>query len=478
MHILSPIGSTARIRWSRLAILYLLVNVFHILLWDTKFWDDWHQYEDIKNLESIERACPIDRCGKVPFTYLWEQPLLGIGEWTLRLAVVLAFAVSGWMVWLILGRLKCLSEFHRSMVTVFFLLVPVNGARVSFVTARASFMLTLFLIGLLLLSSRRIFQLIVGGALITFSMFQPSIQFFSVVIPIFLVGMDLGSGSKITRRTFVVSAIAGVVAISQRYVTPDLLIQANVVAEPVGYNAIQPMFLIRAVLVCGALSAPLAFELVRWGLDGFDSKPRVSLLRMGLFVLAVGTFPYMSVGHFPNLSDWVVVFLPDNSDWTSRYQLLQGPGYALILAGLAEYVAERWKVTYFHMVVAATVALGFTIFSTYYVDSLKQRDVIRQVSRQSANFSDVVFVEVVDNATDVNARGRTLRTYEWEGIFETALSREVIIWERNEYKPEIGCVDEKIGERVIIRKTSGRMRAILTRHEIVKIEIDDLVACK
>jgi hypothetical protein len=458
-----------------LAILYLLVNVFHILLWDTKFWDDWYQYRDLENLESIERACPIDRCGKVPFTYLWEQPLLEIGGWALRLAVILAFAISGWMFWLILGKLKSVTEFQRSMATLLFVLVPINGARVSFVTARASFMLTLFLIGLLLLSSRRILQLVVGGALVAFAMFQPSIQFFSVVIPIFLAGRDLGSGSKITRRTFVVSVIAGVVALSQRYVIPDLLIQANVVAEPVGYNAIQPMFLLRAVLVCGALSAPLTIELIRWGLGGLDSKPRVSLLRVGLFLLAAGTFPYMAVGHFPNLSDWVVVFLPDESDWTSRYQLLQGPGYALILAGLAKYVAERWRVAYLHLLAAACVALGSTIYSTYYVDSLKQRDVIRQVSRDSANFSDVVLVEIVDEAKDVNARGRSLRSYEWEGILESALNREVTVWERNQ--PEIGCVAEKIGKRVIIRKSSGRMRAILTRREIVKIEIDELVAC-
>jgi hypothetical protein len=54
-------------------------------------------------------------------------------------------------------------------------------------------------------------------------------------------------------------------------------------------------------------------------------------LEFGLFILALGTCPYLAVGHFANLSDWITMWLPDNSDWDSRHQLLQGMGFALLV---------------------------------------------------------------------------------------------------------------------------------------------------
>lgn len=473
-----PISKTGEIRWPQLLLVYLFQNIFHLGVWNTKFWDDWSMYGDISNLKAIEQACPVDRCGKIPFTYLWEQPILEVGSWLLRLLVIISFGIAGWAFWRILNHLRFLSQAQCSIATILFLLLPINGARVSLVTARASFALCLFLIGLLLLTSRRLFTTFLGVALVLCSAFQPSIQFFLIAVPALLFSRDLAAGLWVGRRTVVLTVTLGVGAALLRYFIPEILIDAGVVAEPVGYNLIKLPSLIRAVLVCGILGLPFMVDLARPVLTKPKAELRTNQFRIGLFLLAAGTFPYMAVGHFATLTEWVVVFLPDLSAWDSRYQLLQGPGYALILASLAQFVRERWRHYFVNSLIWINILLGVTIFSVYYVDSQKQQNVIAQLQQRRQEFAEVEYIQFVDRAVDLNARGRKQRDHEWEGIVFESLGHQAVIWTSELSSPTIGCEGAVVGKRVTIRKISGRLRIMLTRAQAVSIEIDDLIACR
>jgi hypothetical protein len=458
--------------------LYSLANLFLVATWNSEFWDSWVLYRNIPQLDLIEKSCPISRC-KVPLTYLWEQPLLLQGVWALRIAVVVGFALSGFLFWRILGQIPQLGKSSRAIAFLTFLLLPINGARVGLSTARASLMLTTFLFGALLLTYQKYLVLFLGLFAISFSAFQPSFQIFAVSAVIPLIANDLALKRKISSRTLVIGLILLIQPILHRLFFSKIIVDAGFAAPDDGYNNILPAFLIRALLVCGLLSGPFLLSVA---LHVSSSQPwanfRTSLIQIGLLVLALGTFPYMAVGHFANLSDWVIMFLPDTSDWDSRHQLLQGPGYALILTGLITKVKDNSQHSLLLTIIISCLVLNTSTYANYYVDGLKQRDVISALRSQSADLDDASTFVFVDEARDLNARGRGVRDYEWDALTEEALGRQVKIIGMTDTAGISGCVGEKIGKTVTIRKISGRLKALITRSRVVDISVSDLIACK
>jgi len=473
-----PIDEQLNLRWGSVMTLYVISNLFLVATWNSEFWDSWINYHNIPQLDLIEKSWPISR-SKVPFTYLWEQPLLLQGVWALRLSVVISFALSGFLFWRILGHIPQLGKYSRAFAFLTFLLLPINGARIGLSTARASLMLTVFLFGALLLTYRRYWALFLGLSAISFSAFQPSFQIFAISAVLPLIANDLALKRKMSSRTLVTGLILLIQPILHKLFFSKIVVNAGFAAPDDGYNNILPAFLIRALLVCGVLSLPF---LISVALHVRSRQPltefRTSLVQIGLLILALGTFPYMAVGHFANLSDWIVVFLPDASDWDSRHQLLQGPGYALILAGLITMVKDSSQRSLLTAVVVGCLVFNTSIYANYYVDGLKQRDVISALRSQSADLEDASTFAIVDGAIDVNARGRLVRDYEWDALIERGLGRQVEIVDMIDTVGASGCVGEQIGRTITIRKTSGRLKALITRSQIVEISVSDLVACK
>lgn len=476
---LSPVDEMGTIRWKPLWLLYTVASFFMIATWNAKFWDAWFMYANVDALESVERACPIDRC-KLPFTYIYEQPLLRIGDWTLKLLVVLGFAVAGWLFWKLLKYSTALSEFQCSAATVLFVLLPINGARVGLSTVRASLLLPVFLFGALLFTYRRAISSGIGFLLVLYAGFWPSFQIYALAIPAVLAARDLSQHKAVSRRTFFSALLLATIPFLHIYILQPQIVELGFAGAPGTYNSIRPNFLIRAVLVCGILSAPLLgslFETLARRKSLKEWSP--TLTSVGLGLLALGTFPYMAVGHFANLSDWVVAWLPDNSDWDSRHQLLQGPGFALVIAsGLTSVVAPHRRRFSLNILVVISVVVSVATYSNYHVDGLKQRDVMRDLQAAAEDFEGISIVSFTDYSSDLNARGRSIRSYEWKGLAEAALGKSITIWEAVDNPPELGCRTEVIGKSVTVRKSTGRLKATLTRSRVAAIEIRDLVACR
>lgn len=463
-------------RWPLLIVIYFLQNLPHLALGDAKFWDDWYTYSDLTSLRALERNCPIDRCGKIPLTYLWEQPLLEIGNWALRFVVFIAFLISAYLFWRILADVG-VSRFQSAAASMLFLLIPANGARVSLVTARASLMLLLFTIGVFLVLGKGALRKCIGYLMLAFAMFQPSFLVFVFIVPLVLLTKELCRTGRIRCESVSAFAILVLMAGMHRVVIPDLLVSAQVVGSDTGaYNTIRSPFLIRALVFCGSLTIPLLVEISRQFLRCRDlSRIRLPLFLVGMFVLGLGTFPYMAVGHFSNFSDWVVVFLPDESDWNSRHQLLQGFGYAILFAGLLDVVVEKWRPAVLSLVLCACTTVGFSMYSNYYVDFLKQQDVSQELVSLSSELESVSIFAVVDEAQDLNARGRGVRSYEWQFLVEEALDRRISFYEYE--LPAESCKITEVGRTLVIRKVSGRLRALLTRKTVVDVEVGPLFAC-
>ena len=472
----NPVDENGRLRWASLSALYIFCNILHAGSWNSKYWDEWLFYVDIPRLRQLESSCSISRC-KLPFTFLWEQPLLQLGPWALRLLVIVALFSAGVFVSRILDEIPQLGQWERSVTTVLFLLIPINGARIGLSSARHSVALALFALGVLLVCRRKIALTLFGLTLITYAMFWPSFRVFALVLLIPLSLKDLALGGRISKFTIIVGSLIPCLALVNQYLLADLVVRAGFFAPDDGYNSIRPAFLARAVLIGGLLSVPLAWRVleslvIRKSFQHFSG----GLFEFGLFLLSLGTFPYLAVGHFANLSDWIVMWLPDNSDWDSRHQLLQGLGFALLLTSLLKAVQPRLTKRFLFGMIAACLALNTSIYANYYVDGLKQRDVMASFRSQSHELSGVLLFQIRDGALDVNARGRTVRSYEWQGMITEALDRPITIWENE--SQTAGCTTEVLGKVVQVRKTSGRLKALVTRGQIVTLDFTDLVACR
>ena len=478
LRLLSPITTVGELSWVRLLLLYAISNTFHLTSWNSKYWDQWLIYRDLSSLETTERICPIYRC-KIPLSYLWERPLLQVGTWALRLAVIVAFALGAWFFWKILKKIDSIQPLQRSYATLLFLLIPINGARIGLSTARYSILFVALLLGALLMTNRNWYSTATGLFLLTYTSFQPSHQIFILAVILLLISIDFANTHQISLRTVSISVVILFIPFLHRFFLADAAVKLNLAGPDDGYNTVVPSFLIRAVLVCGALSGPF---LVSIALHARSHQPwaefRTSLIRIGFLLLALGSFPYIAVGHFANLSDWIIAFLPDHSDWDSRHQVLQGPGYAFLLTGLIGKVKEAAHGSLSIAIVIGCLVLNTSTYANYYVDGLKQRDVITALRLRSAELEGVSTYAFLDEARDVNARGRGVRDYEWDALTEEALRRQVEIIGMTDTVGVSGCVGEQIGKTITIRKISGRLKALITRSQIVDISVSDLVACK
>jgi hypothetical protein len=474
--LLEPITTSDRVNWRKLALLYTVSQVFHIASWNSMYWDMWFMYRDKEQISELDKTLPIRRI-KLPFTYLWEEPMMEVGVWVLRMVVIVSFFIGAILLYRILKLIPNVSPRVQSVTVVLFLLLPINGARIGLSSARASLALMLFLAAGLLICKRRTSHLLIGLAIISYVMFWDSFQVFSLVLLIPLVLVDVTANKRISSYTLFVGFAIVLLAIVNRYLLSGLVVHLGFAGADDGYNSIKTQFLVRAALVGGLLSMPLIVGLARGILRQEPrSRSTVGVLEIALFALALGTFPYLAAGHFANLSDWISGWLPDNSDWDSRHQLLQGFGFALLGAAFLETVRPRHSSRYLFVLVMACLVLNTSTYASYYVDGLKQRDFMAELKSRVDELSDVTIFQVVDEARDVNARGRGVRDYEWEGMLTQVLGRPVEIFQPSPIEP--GCTTEVLGKSLKITKISGRMRAILTRSQIVAVELSDLVSCR
>jgi len=315
----------------------------------------------------------------------------------------------------LLRRADLLREEEISPVVLFVLFLPMFGARTALITFSYSLHLLFFVLGARLLFTRRVVLHSCALSLIFWSMIIASFQVFVIVL-IALVAWRLNSRAFAPRyRSAIFMVSLATFPFIHRYLLPQILSIGQVRDS---YNEIQIAFALRALLVGFMLCLPLLISMIRQNL-GYVLTRESWVASSGLAVLAAGTFPYLAVGHFANLSDWILPLLPDESDWNSRHLLLQPFGVALVLLSVSKLLRISSR-SFVGAILALFVGLNAVTYSGYYLDSLKQRETIVIASELKSELTGARAVVVVDQALRFNARGRSIRAYEWERMIERA----------------------------------------------------------
>ena len=189
----------------------------------------------------------------------------------------------------------------------------------------------------------------------------------------------------------------------------------------------------------------------------------------------VGATPYIIGGHLVDISYWMLNFVPGASDWNSRHQLVLGLGLSLLICGVIGDLDSRFKRQSLRVLFGLCVVWNLTYMHGYYLDSIKQNEIISAI-RQSNDFNDSKIIMVNDLADRFNARGRGIRSYEFDGMFDFAKSAsDVKTITGYSY---VKCNDEFIPDTLMtITARNGRLESTITGKVGIEISVESIRPC-
>jgi hypothetical protein len=377
------------------------------------FWDDWRLYDsshlDLNEGGQFQRD-------------IWprqeiESLLLTIHPGSFRVLTFLIFPLIAFLTWKIAGLFtdNWLSRHEQHLIGLLVLFLPMNSARITNITFSYSLSLLAFMTASWLwLRYRSVVGYLMAAILLLFSFRTSSLLAF-VLVPAFLgLSLDYLADRRIRLRNIAKAATPVVLAGIYR-----LFISDNGVAP--GYNEFQVAGLARAGLMFALFCSVIAlFWSIRQRLS--LSSRALAQFGAGLFILWLGAMPYMSVGHLSSVRDWTVYFLPGEGDWHSRHQLLLPFGTALTLVGFFNVLEGKAMRLLMPLIITVSFTFTFLYSIEYLVDARKQ-DALISALRDQPELMNTKVVFLTDDASvrKLDARARSYREYETDGILQRAL---------------------------------------------------------
>jgi len=403
---------TEKFPWKLGLTLYSLSYLPMMLFSKAYFWDDWYVYK----LKDSEYRALLREAGSSPVRAWIEIGMLDANPVLFRIVTILSYFAVGWFLFHILSNVRFIGAHYVRIVTLLFLILPINSARVSMINFAYSYSLLSFYFAWYLLVTNKS---VVGRLasiplfLISFEALSPLIFF---IIPCCHLGylMYLNPNVKkihVALIPLALLSIAPLYYIVDRRFNPPLGGYADYYSPALVGIAFASLFLI-------ACAIATSIHFYRHRSDLVDVMP-ISLLIVGVDVVAIGASPYMVGGHFQTLSEWMLDFVPGSSDWHSRHQLLLGLGFAILITGLLACTQDKFRRYLLFLVISICVLLNMNFMNSYYLDYLKQNEIIAQF-RSSALLSNSKVLMIDDKADLFNARGRSYRIYEWNGMLDEA----------------------------------------------------------
>jgi hypothetical protein len=148
-------------------------------------------------------------------------------------------------------------------------------------------------------------------------------------------------------------------------------------------------------------------------------------------------------------------------------------GIALTLIGLINYLDSSRSQKLVVAMALVFSSLNFSFTQEYYLDALKQQQIIKSLADDN-DLSDFDRLLIEDTAIRFNARGRSIRTYEWDRIISantTGAKKET------EITRFIDCDGFTPDAKLTISASSGRLRALITREVGITLTVEKLSIC-
>lgn len=456
--------------WKLALLTYGLSYCFLLLFLKSYFWDDWYTYFTLSDNGTKNYW---NGYGYLPIHGFFQVDILDSRPELFRLVTLVCFFIAGWCLFHILSTVKLLHPEQVRLITILFLILPINSARVAMGQFVYSYSFFFFFLAWYLLVTKRsllVRSLSIPLFLLSFSTLS-LITFFAIPSLHFLyTKLSVPNHNKTSAymsTAFLVSLSPLYWIISRRINPPQGAALAYLTPKPLG-------------IARGALLLICCLILILWFLKSnkkySPDSNRYGIIAAGITITAIGAFPYVVSGRLVDVSEWLLNFVPRASDWDSRHQLLLGLGFALIIVGLIGEVDSAFKRHCRTFLVGLFVAWNITYMHAYYLDSLKQDQLIVAIQKSDELKSSRVIM-FRDTTARFNARGRGYRSYEWNGILTKAFgdsSRSVIDMGYVNCNDPLTPVPDTL---LTITARNGRIESTLTRDIGIELSVESIQPC-
>lgn len=397
----------------QLFLLYAVAHFGILLIPNAIFWDDWV----IFNVTSAGILRIWQMAGSILNIEGYSHvAMLSVGPWTYKVLTFILMFFSGIALWKILEKQKWIDTNSRFLITLFFLLLPLNSARVALINFRYTLCAFAFFVAWSLLGKKR-FRLL--SLLLFFFCFTTNSLLFFYALPI--AEWYFRDGNKLTFSNAIKWGLSRLDFfilpfifwfIKTRFYKPYGLYATynenfnpkNLIADPILMFEDLTKLHINVLFLFFFLA--LGYWLLNLPTPEQEQKSSRRLGLLGLIALGAGLFPY-----------WIVGAIPTFQDWSSRHQLLMPLGVAcLVVAMLNAFKSETSKAVAVFMV-AFCLALNCQNYVDFFKDWSKQKEFLSLVLADP-KIKEAKFI-VIDDRTS-NALNRNYRFYEWNGLMKLA----------------------------------------------------------
>ncbi len=401
--------------WKTATILYTISWGWLFIVHDSYWSDDWEIFTEYGSFD-------FGRQGFAPWMQFEVHFVQFVGIEMTRTIIFAIFFLSAFFLQGVLNRFELLSPKQSRLVILIFLLLPFNSARVSLMVLLYSIPYLVFFLAWYLciqFTSRKLFLISMVLFFLSFGMHSLLLFYFVPVSHKVLVSKvdSVELLLKFVKTNFVMFVLPVVYWVMRSIFWP----------EEVAYHDVSLSNLLETtnfVLILGVfLSTIFVVQL-----NSNEIKQSLRVIFSGVVCIFFGIYAYVVYGFFsPSwsfFSEYIETFL-GRSDWYSRHQTLQPLGVALLIVGaigLLPKFLDKFskKIQAFILSVCVVFNVGFGF--EYVVDHAKQNKIVGVLKKvESEPDSNYQFV---DQTVLLNARGRTYRERDWDGLIWLAYGVE------------------------------------------------------
>ncbi|WP_419767379.1 hypothetical protein [Arcobacter sp.] len=438
-----------------LFIIYLVTNSFFLLNYNGIYWDDWglhnQEYSTIENMY-------VSVSGYLGYLNIFIQDLffnINGGIFLSRLLTFVLFFLNAVMFIEILKKFQIISEIERFFIVIFFLIAPLNSAKIAVINFPAELRVFIFFFSFYLLSkylfidSRKLYLRIVILFLFIISFTLPSLLVFYALVLIYIF-YNLYDIKLTVLKNFILFIKTNIdfiflpiifYVVKLIYCMPTGIYQGynkinieNILNLDNYYHTFLWSFIEPINLSMQNISSLIivAFVVLLLLSNAFSrqnndmNKKDIYLLTFGFIVFFLGAFAYLAVGKIPTLNDW-----------ESRFQVLLPIGFSFILYYGIQIISNllNFKVVikYFLYLILIISFVSFHLKEQlkYNIDWFYQQSIIENFKISGQIVQNSTFI--VENELYFKlAKSRALRYYELNGMSKDAFSKDDKLFVSNE----------------------------------------------
>ncbi len=422
--------------------LYFIANILLLLNFEGLYWDDWVSYgQETSTLTTLLTEIQHGIKGDF-FLYLSQ---FGNGIYPFRLFVFFGTFVMGIFVYLTLSTIKELDKQSLFFITLLFLVVPVNSAKMLISITPFLFPVLLFYAGLYLLSIYvkypniflRIFILVIF--FLSFSTNSLLVFYFSIFLYLYYIQFHFSSDQIIQKIKILFMHYWDFLILPFLYFGYKL-----VYLKPYGlyegYNSISGSTFPKAILILlkslnnsiiqviteslasvSVIFIPIlimVYYIVKHSRTSESNKRSIIFFGIGIVLVLLAIFPYAMVGKNPSMSSI-----------DSRFQLLTPLGLSFVFYFALLYL-KQWR-DFSNTIIAALLWLlifafiGKNISYQYdaYIDYCYSTSLQENLKDNTTIQNHSTFI-INNNLQDALLYERTIPFYEYNGMLRKTFKNE------------------------------------------------------